>query len=127
MSLEQLERRSQIHHVFAASLRAALARLWNRSLTDSEVVTVDSSTICCSFMSLEALEARLTHAATVAIADETFGYLVKNVAEGRADVVRAMTGFAAQFGVKVDAPADGNLLAFEDEILEHARRRTPQP
>jgi hypothetical protein len=123
MTLEQLELRSQIHHVFAASLRAALAGLWNRSLTDSEILTVDSSTLCCSFMDLEALEARLTHTGTVGMAYETFCYLVRSVAEGRADVVRSLAGLAAKLDISVDAPAHGNLLTFEDELLQRLRRR----
>lgn len=107
---------------YALSLTNHFVRLWARSLTDAERATVDSCTICCTFMRLEHLEARLASASasasTASVADEIFGYLAADVAQSRTRVVRAMTTFAVGAGVPMADLGSENLLAFELELLK---------
>ena len=118
MNFEQYERRARIHQAYALSLTNHFVRLWARSLTDAERATVDSCTICCTFMRLEHLEARLASARTASVADEIFGYLAADVAQSRTKVVRAMTTFAVGAGVPMADLGSENLLAFELELLK---------
>lgn len=120
MNFEQYERRARIHQAYALSLTNHFVRLWARSLTDAERATVDSCTICCTFMRLEHLEARLASASasTASVADEIFGYLAADVAQSRTKVVRAMTTFAVGAGVPMADLDSENLLAFELELLK---------
>ena len=123
MNFEQYERRARIHQAYAQSLTDHFGRLWARSLTDAERATIDSGTICCTFMRLELLESRLASTSTASVADEVFGYVAADVAQSRTEVVRAMTTFAVGAGVPMADLDSENLLTFELELLERHKER----
>lgn len=127
MKLEQLERRLQIHQAFSGSIRSSLARLWNRPLTEAEGAVVDSGTLCCSFMGLETLDNKLTHATAASVADSEHSYLKETASRSRPDVFSAMERVANQLGVVLRESEGENLLTIEVRLIEDARERWVNP
>jgi len=119
MSESELGRKFKVHQVYAEALQAHLTRLWGRDLTDVERNVVQSSTLCCSFMSLEASDRSLHFAKSKEDAMTEYEYLQTEVAKYSDEVVKEIQsrwGNRGDFPVRADYP---NLLAWEAAV--HAR------
>lgn len=117
MSKSELDRKFKIHQAYAEALQAHLTRLWDRDLTDVERNVVHSSTLCCSFMSLETSDRTLHFAKSKHDAMTEYEYLQTEVATYSDEVVREIQsrwGNRRNFPVRADYP---NLLAWEAAVL----------
>lgn len=117
MNRADLQRLVDTHRSYSAMLQDHLARLWQRSLTEQESNTVQSATLCCSFMSLESIERTLSLATSSENATEEFQFLRSEVLASTDFVFQAVEHrLSGQRGL-AGHTAFPNLLAWEEALL----------
>lgn len=98
-------------------LQDHFARLWQRNLTEQESNTVQSATLCCSFMSLESSERTLSLATSSEKATEEFQFLQSEVLVNADLVVQAVERRLSGKRGLTSHTAFPNLLAWEEALL----------
>jgi hypothetical protein len=98
-------------------LQEHLVRLWGRSLSEEESNIVQSTTLCCSYMSLEASDRGLSSASSSEQATEEFEFMKSHVGRNSdavaAEIQQALSGLHAA----KQRSAFPNLLAWEEALL----------
>lgn len=117
MNRADLQRLVETHRSYSAMLQDHLARLWQRSLTEQESNTVQSATLCCSFMSLESSERTLSLASSSEKATEEFRFLQAEVLANAELVVQAVEHRLSERRGLTSHTAFPNLLAWEEALL----------
>ena len=117
MNIADLQRLVDTHRSYSTMLQDHLARLWQRSLTEQESNTVQSATLCCSFMSLESSERTLSLATFSDKATEEFLFLQSEVLANADFVVRAVEQRLSGRRGLTSHTAFPSLLAWEEALL----------
>lgn len=117
MKKSDLQRKAEIHRAYSNVLQAHLVRLWGRNLSEEERNTVQSATLCCSYMGLESSERRLSHAMSSEQATEEFGFLKSEVHRRSEAVAAEITRRLRGGRAATQRAAFPNLLAWEEALL----------
>ena len=125
MDIRILERNTDIHRAIADSFKTSFNRAWQRPLTPVEVSTIESATLCLTFMRLELVGIDLDRSETVEAANEVYEFLAKEVAVSLNNALRAFEEMATEVGLPLPAKPHANLLVLEELLLAYAKNGSP--
>jgi len=122
MDILHLERSTKLHRVFAEIFKQNFARALGRLLTQTEIDTLESSTLCFSLMRLEMVERRSQLFRTPLEAEELYRFLQVGVQAHCHELRCEFEAAASELGVATQPTADGSLLVLEERLLTDAKQ-----
>ena len=118
LNVSQLEKRVTLHRVFAESFKKQLARLLGDELRPEDLIGIGDSTLCLSFMMLEAVERRLTTCLLESEARQELKFLLDSVEKNGHALLEALNNAALGAGFSQEYREDKGFLEYEEMILQ---------
>lgn len=117
MKKSDLQQKLDAHRAYSKVLQEHLVRLWERSLSEEEKNVVQSSTLCLSYMGLEASDRALSFATSSQQATEEYESLKAEVDRNSDAVVAEVQRRLFMLPAARQHSAYANLLAWEEGLL----------
>jgi hypothetical protein len=122
MDILHLERSTKLHRAYAEIFKQNFARALGRALTQTEIDTLESATLCFSGMRLEILERRSQGFRTPLDAEEEYRFLQVGVQAHCHELRCEFEAAARELGVATQPTSDESLLVFEERLLTDAKQ-----